>query len=150
MNADNFKTPSQLAGEARGIADDALDTAKNFAQASGAAGEHAIDSVKGSVAGISDDARALGQAAASSARSYGRDAKQTARDAIDTGRAYAKDAANAAGKKVDDIKGQLASARKQSEQYIMDQPVRATMIAAAGGALLTALFVSFMRGSDRR
>jgi ElaB/YqjD/DUF883 family membrane-anchored ribosome-binding protein len=150
MNADNFKSPTQLAGEARGIADDALDTAKNFAQASRAVGEHAMDSVKESVAGSADDAKALGQDAASAARRYGRDANQTAKDAIDTGRAYAKDVANAASKKVDDIAAQLASARQQSERYIMDQPVRATMIAAAGGAILTALFVSFMRGNDRK
>jgi ElaB/YqjD/DUF883 family membrane-anchored ribosome-binding protein len=92
----------------------------------------------------------LGHDAASAARSYVRDARQTGKDAIETGRAYAKDAVNAAGKKVADIKDQLSTARKQSEQYIMDQPVRATLIAAAGGAVLTALLVSFMRKSDRR
>ncbi len=150
MNADNVKSPSQLADEARGTAGDAIDTARNFAQASRAVGDDALNSVKDSLKDSADDAKALGQDAAYTARSYARDAKQTGKDAIDTGRAYARDAVNAAGKKVSDIKEQLTTARKQSEQYIMDQPVRATLIAAAGGAVLTALLVSFMRGSDRR
>lgn len=150
MNEDNVKSPSQLADQARGTMGDAIDTARNFAQASRAAGDDALNSVKDSVKDGAEEAKALGQDAAMAARSYGRDAKQTAKDAMDSGRAYAKDAVNAAGKKVDDLKDQFSSARKQSEQYIMDQPVRATLIAAAGGAILTALLVSFMRSSDRR
>lgn len=150
MNPDNVKSPSQLADEARGTAGDALDTAKNFAQASRAVSDDALSSVKDSLQDSADDARVLGQDAASAARSYARDARQTGKDAIETGRAYAQGAVNAAGKKVADIKDQLLTARKQSEQYIMDQPVRATLIAAAGGAVLTALLVSFMRKSDRQ
>jgi ElaB/YqjD/DUF883 family membrane-anchored ribosome-binding protein len=150
MNPDNVKSPSQLADEARGTAGDALDTAKNFAQASRAVSDDALSSVKDSLQDSADDAKVLGHDAASAARSYVRDARQTGKDAIETGRAYAKDAVNAAGKKIADIKDQLSTARKQSEQYIMDQPVRATLIAAAGGAVLTALLVSFMRKSDRR
>ncbi|QNK72959.1 hypothetical protein H7F36_17565 [Variovorax sp. PAMC28562] len=150
MNPDIVKSPSQLADEARGTAGDAFDTAKNFAQASRAVSDDALSSVKDSLQDSADDAKVLGRDAASAARSYARDARQTGKDAIETGRAYAQDAVNAAGKKVADIKDQLSTARKQSEQYIMDQPVRATLIAAAGGAVLTALLVSFMRKSDRR
>ncbi len=79
----------------------------------------------------------------------GSDAASRAKDAMQTARTYAKDGADAAGRKMQELKGQIGNVRRQGEQYVADQPVRAAWIAAAGGAVLTALLVSLMRGSRR-
>jgi hypothetical protein len=65
-------------------------------------------------------------------------------------RAYAKDAVNASGKRIRHVRERWAGLRWQGEHYITDQPVRAALVAAAGGAILTALFVALLRGGGRR
>jgi hypothetical protein len=60
-------------------------------------------------------------------------------------RHYAKDAVNATGQKVVDIKAKAGILKNQGSQYIADQPVRAALMAAVGGAALMALLVSAMR-----
>ncbi|MDM0042003.1 hypothetical protein QTH89_01000 [Variovorax sp. J22G21] len=117
MNTYDVKTPSQLADEASATANEAIDSARNFAQASKGIAADAVSSLRGSA----------------------QDARQVGQDVVD-----------AAGRKIDDIKAQVDSARRQGEQYVADQPVRAALMAAAGGAVLTALLISWMRGGRRR
>jgi hypothetical protein len=64
-------------------------------------------------------------------------------------RAYAQDAVNATGRKIRPPGGPFSGLRWQGEHYLTDQPVRAALIAAAGGAVLTALFIAFLRGGRR-
>ena len=64
-------------------------------------------------------------------------------------RAFAQDAVNASGKKIRPPGGRFGGLRWQGEHYVTDQPVRAALIAAAGGAVLTALFIAFLRGGRR-
>lgn len=138
MDTTNTKSPSDLADEAKQTGQDAANTARAYGQ----------------------EAKQLGRDAVDSASAYASDAKQTARDAVDTGKAYAKDAVdagksyaqgavNAAGRKINDLKDQVGKATEQGAAYVADQPVRSVLIAAAGGALLTAFFLTLMR-NDRR
>jgi hypothetical protein len=67
-------------------------------------------------------------------------------------RAYAQDAVNATGRKIRPAGGPFGAfggLRWQGEHYVTDQPVRAALIAAAGGAVLTALLIAFVRGGRR-
>ena len=84
------------------------------------------------------------------ASDYADDAKDTARSAVESTKAYAKSAVSAASRKFDDVRGQVEEVKQKSTAYIADEPVRAVMIAAAGGALLTALFLVAMRGGGSR
>lgn len=145
MQSDHVKTPSELANELKQTGQAAADTAKNIAEASKSIGTDAINSVKSSA----DDAKQLGRDAVDLAAAYAHEAAETGSDAVDTGRAYAKDAVNAAGRKIRDLRGQLHATRERGEQFVADQPVRAALIAAAGGAVFTALLLSLMRNSRR-
>ena len=145
MPNDNVKTPSELADELKETGLAAADSAKNIAEASKNIGADAISSVKSSA----EDAKQLGRDAASAAGAYAREAAATGSDAVDSGRAYAKDAVNAAGRKIRDLRGQLQATRERSEQFVADQPVRAALIAAAGGAVFTAVLLSLLRGPRR-
>lgn len=64
-------------------------------------------------------------------------------------RAYAQDAVNATGKKIRPPGSFFEGLRWEGEHYVTDQPVRAALVAAAGGALLTALLIAFVRGGRR-
>ena len=64
-------------------------------------------------------------------------------------RAYAQDAINATGKKIRPPGTLFEGLRWEGEHYVTDQPVRAALVAAAGGALLTALLIAFVRGGRR-
>jgi hypothetical protein len=44
---------------------------------------------------------------------------------------------------------QLAAAQTHCTRYIAQEPVRSTLIAVAGGALLTGLLLATLRGSHR-
>jgi hypothetical protein len=65
-------------------------------------------------------------------------------------RAYAQDAVNASGKKIRPPGSLFEGLRWEGQHYVTDQPVRAALVAAAGGALLTALLVAFVRGGRRQ
>ena len=145
MPNEYVKTPSELADELKETGAAAADSAKNFAEASKGLGEEALMSVKSSA----DDARRLGRDAASAASSYAREVGDIAGEAADTGRVYAKDAVNAAGRKIRDLRGQLHVTRERGEEYVAAQPVRAALIAAAGGAVFTAVLLSLLRGARR-
>ncbi len=56
---------------------------------------------------------------------------------------------DAAGKKITDLKHKAADLQSASVRYVGDEPVKSVLIAAAGGALLTALFVKFIGGGRR-
>ena len=127
MPYNDVKTPGQLADEFKDVGRAAADSARNIAQASKGIGQEAMHSVKSSAA----EARQLGS------------------DTVDTGRAYAKDAVNATGRKIRDLRGQWNVTRERGEQFVAEQPVRATLIAAAAGAVLTALLASALRRPRR-
>ena len=145
MEYDPTKTPSQLADEARQTGQEAANTAQGYARAASQIGQDGLSSIRSSA----DDAMQLGRDALDAAQAYAGDAKDLAGDAADTGRAYAKSAVDAAGKKIGQLKDRMDDARQTSAKYVADEPVRSVLIAAAGGALLTALFLAVMRGSRR-
>lgn len=64
-------------------------------------------------------------------------------------RAFAQDAINASGKKIRPPGTLFEGLRWEGQHYVTDQPVRAALVAAAGGALLTALLIAFVRGGRR-
>jgi hypothetical protein len=145
MESDNVKTPSQLAGEVKQTAHDALQAAQGYAQESGRIGRDAVQSIRSNV----EDAKEVGLQAAGTVAGLSNDAKDIARDAAQTGKVYAKDAVNATGRKIRDFRGQVNHARESCVQYVADQPVRASLIAMAAGAVVTSLLLSTMRGRRR-
>lgn len=92
-------------------------------------------------------AKEAGRDAATAGQNFLDDAKRSGRQTLESAKNYARDAVSATGQKVSDIKGKAADLKNQSGQYIADQPVRSVLMAAAGGAALTALFVAAMRRS---
>lgn len=142
---DNAKTPAELADEAAKLGSEASDTVQGYAQAAKQTTRAAAESIAPHV----EEAKRLGNRAAADAKAYVGQAKETVKAAMDTGRVYAKDAVNAAGKKIDDLKGQIDQAKQAGAQYVIDEPVRAVVMAAVGGALITALFLAAMRGGRR-
>ena len=88
-----------------------------------------------------EDARHNGQEAVDTAKAHANEALEAAKSAAETGHAYAQDAITAAGKKIGDLKGQVDQVKEKGAQYVIDQPVRSVLFAAAGAAALTALFL---------
>lgn len=74
--------------------------------------------------------------------------QQAGLKAVDATRAYARDAIDSAGRKVDDVKSQLDTARTTATDYINEDPVRAVKMAAIGSALLTAVLIHMTRRSN--
>lgn len=129
MAADSIKTSSGLADEAEQTAQEALQAAQGYARGSGRIARDAIPSIRSNVEEARDDA------------------KEIAEDVALTGRAYARNAVNATGRKIRDFKGQVTHAKDSCLQYIAEEPVRASLAAAASGAVLMTLLLSLMRGS---
>lgn len=125
MAADSIKTSSELADEAEQTAQEALQAAQGYARESGRIARDAIPSIRSNVEEV----------------------KEIAEDAALTGRAYARNAVNATGRKIRDFKGQVTHAKDSCLQYIAEEPVRASLAAAASGAVLMTLLLSLMRGS---
>lgn len=146
MESDNVKTPAQLAEEARQTGRDAVEAAQGYAAEARRVGAEAVQSIRPSI----EDAKATAREGRDTVKGLAGDAKDIASDASATGRAYAKDAVNAAGRKLHDVRGQFERARASCEQYIADEPVKASLISAAAGALLATLLLSALRGGDRR
>ena len=134
MESDNVKTPAQLADEARQL--------DRIAAEARRVGAEAVQSIRPSI----EDAQATGREGLDTLRGIAGDARDIAGDAAATGRAYAKDAVNAAGKKLHDAEGRVQRARDACTQFIADEPVKASLIAAASGAVLTTLLMSALRG----
>ena len=120
MDNDDVKTARQYADEARQSAREAADAARNFAQAS----VDAADSIR-----------------------HG--ASVGAQDALAGARSYAREAVNASGRRITAERDRLEAVRRLGERYVTDQPMRAALVAAAGGALLTALFVALLNNPRR-
>ena len=99
--------------------------------------------------GHTGDAVAAGVELLDTAKGLAADAKDIASDAAETTRTYASGAVNAAGKKITDLKHKAADLQDASVRYVGDEPVKSVLIAAAGGALLTALFIKFIGGGRR-
>lgn len=111
------KTPSELADEAR------------------QAGRDAMSAVQGQAAEALDTAEGVAA-----------DAKDVAQDATAAGKAYARGAVEAASEKLGVLQDKVAAAQESCTRYIAQQPVKATMMAVAGGALLTGLLMAAVRG----
>jgi len=143
--ADDFKTPSQLAEDTKHVGRDAAQAANGIANEAKSIGADAAQSLRPAI----EDAKATGREAVDTANGVARDAKEIASDAAETTRNYASGAVNAAGKKITDLKHKAADLQDASVRYVGDEPVKSVLIAAAGGALLTALFIKFIGGGRR-
>ena len=66
------------------------------------------------------------------------DAGAVAQDAAQTGRR--------AGQRLNALKSQAADLQARSARYVAEQPVQATLIAIAVGAVATAALLSLLRG----
>lgn len=121
MANDDVKTPSELADEARQTGRDALNAAHFEATQT-----------------------------ANAARAVAEDAHDLAEDALQTGRAHGWSAVDAAQRRVsalkDQVTAQACAAQESCTRYIAREPVKATLMAVAGGALLTGLVLSSLRG----
>jgi len=126
MATDNVNTSS---GFAEQTAQEALQAAQGYARESGRIARDAIPSIRSNA----EDAK--------------EGAKEIAKDAASTGRAYARNAVNATGRKIRDFKGQVTHAKDSCLQYVAEEPVRASLAAAATGAALMTLLLSLTRGS---
>lgn len=142
MESDNVKTPSQLAEEARQVGRDAVEATQGYATEARRVGAEAIQSIRPSI----EDAKATSREGLDTARGLAGDARDIVGDAAATGRAYAKDAVNAAGRKLHEAQGRVQRTGEACAQFIADEPVKATLIAAASGAVLATLLMSALRG----
>jgi ElaB/YqjD/DUF883 family membrane-anchored ribosome-binding protein len=143
MPTENAQTASasELADEAKRTAREALIAAQGYAQESGRIGRDGVQSIRSSV----EDARTTGSEALDTVEGLSRDAADIAKDAAITGRTYAQNAVSATGKKLRDWKGQVNHAKESCERYVADEPVRSSLIAVAGGAVLMTVLLSFMK-----
>jgi len=71
--------------------------------------------------------------------------QQAGSKVVEATQTYARDALDLAGRKVDDVKSQLETARITATQYINEDPIRAVTMAAIGSAVLTAVLISLTR-----
>lgn len=96
------------------------------------------DTIKSAAADVAGQAR-------QSASQVASQVQQAGAKTVEATRAYARDAVDSAGRKVDDVKSQLETARATATQYINEDPVRAVTIAAIGSAILTAVLLGLTR-----
>lgn len=141
MPNDPIKTPSEIADEARQTASDAFVAAQGYARESGRIGREGLQSIRATV----EDARDTGSEAMDTVAGLANDTAEIVKDAANSSRAYARNAVDATGRKLHDWKSQVSHARESCTQYIADEPVRASLIAAAGGAVLMTLMLAFVR-----
>ncbi|MDM0047159.1 hypothetical protein QTH91_21890 [Variovorax dokdonensis] len=125
---------------------------KNFAQSShdaaqdGEAGLGMLGgaSIRASVRSGIREARARGEAALDDSRHFAHQAQASARS-------YAREAVNASGRRIRHARSRFDGQRGwNGEDFVNDQPMRAVLLAAAGGAVLTAVFIALLRGGSRR
>lgn len=103
---------------------------------------------------LADEARQTGRDALNAAHfeatQTANAARAVAEDALQTGRAHGWSAVDAAQRKVsalkDQVTAQACAAQESCTRYIAREPVKATLMAVAGGALLTGLVLSSLRG----
>jgi hypothetical protein len=145
MEPDDPKTPSQLAEEAETIRREALQALQGYAQESKRIGQDTLRSLGENT----EDAKATGREALDTVRGLSNDAKDLGKDAAETGKTYARNAVNAAGAKIRSFRERVDDAKADCARYIAEEPVRATLYAAAAGAALTALLLATGRGRRR-
>jgi ElaB/YqjD/DUF883 family membrane-anchored ribosome-binding protein len=145
MESDNVKTPAELADEAKQTAREALLAARGYVQESRRIGKDAVQSIRSNL----EDAKETGLQAMDTVEGLSSDVRDIAKDAAATGRAYAQNAVNATGRKLRDRKGQVTHAKDSCEQYVAKEPVRASLIAAATGAVLMTLMLWLTRSRQR-
>lgn len=142
MANEYIKTPSEVAAEARQTGHDAMEAVQGHAAEARAIGQEAAASLRPHL----QDARAAGAEALDTAKGVAEDAKDTARDAAAAGKAYVRSAVDAANQKLGVLQDKVATAQYTCTQYIAKEPVKATLMAVAGGALLTGILMSALRG----
>jgi len=87
----------------------------------------------------------LSRDTAASRKNYSDEGMTSGRQALESAKTYAREAMNAAGDKVGGLKAKASDLKVQGDHYIAEQPVRSVLMAVAGGAALTALFVAAIR-----
>lgn len=142
----SIKTPGEIADEAAQAAQDAARAARGHALEAAEVARTAVRSVQP----ILDDARSTIGEAMGTVQGLARDVRDIARDAVVTGGALTQRALDAAGRRLDDGRARVLQTREQCEQYIAAEPVKATLWAMAGGALLAMLLGRAMRPQRRR
>jgi ElaB/YqjD/DUF883 family membrane-anchored ribosome-binding protein len=145
MESDNVKTPTELEDEAKQTAREALLAARGYVQESSRIGKDAVQSIRSNL----EDAKETGLQAMDTVEGLSSDVRDIAKDAAATGRAYAQNAVNATGRKLRDWKGQVTHAKESCVQYVAKEPVRASLIAAATGAVLMTLMLRLTRSRQR-
>lgn len=78
---------------------------------------------------------------------YPGESKAAGREALASAKAYAREAVTAAGEKASGLQAKARELKNQGSHYVAQQPVRSVLMAAAGGAALTALLVAKIRRS---
>lgn len=117
------KSPSQIAGDLRNTAQDAVDSTRAYAQ-------NAVDAAGQKVRSLRDDVEPSVEQIASRVQ-----------HAVQRG----LDAASKSGVRAQE---RLSDAAHVTGRYISDQPVRSALIAAAAGAAITALLILATRRRD--
>ena len=143
--ADDAKTPSQLADEARQIGRDASNAASGITDEAKTIASETVQALRSSAA----DARATAGEALDTVRGVAADAKDVAADAIGTGRTYAQSAVNHVGKKIVSVRERAAEWESSCARQIAAEPVKSVLVAAAGGALLAGVLLAFGRSRPR-
>ena len=101
---------------------------------------------------LSDQAQSGAQGASAMARdgamsqnNYSGEGSTGGRQALESAKSYAREAMTTAGDKVDGLRAKASELKDQGSHYVAEQPVRSVLMAAAGGAALTALLVAAIR-----
>ncbi len=111
--------------------------------------ERAGEATRQTFRGPMGDAKQAVADAVGTAKGFAQEANETAKRVLDAGHAFSQNAVNAAGEKIDELKGKMDQAKEKGTRYMIEQPVQSVLIAAVGGAMLTALFLSATRGTRR-
>lgn len=94
-----------------------------------------------------EDADSFGRGAVDTTQVYLQNAKKAVPSAtVQAGKGYAQDAVKPAGQKINSMKGQAADLKQRGLQFAADEPMKTVAYAAAGGAALTAVLMTLVRG----
>lgn len=145
MANEPVKSPAEIAEETRQTAHEANEALHGHAVEAQQVGQAAMRSMQSSA----EDAKQTGAEALDTARGVAADLRDRASDAAQIGKVYARNAVNAAGRKLSTWQDQMADAQASCTRYIAQEPVKATLLAVAGGALLTGLLMASLRGPRR-
>jgi ElaB/YqjD/DUF883 family membrane-anchored ribosome-binding protein len=136
--ADDTQTVSQLADEAHQVGRDASTAASDLA---------------GEVKTIAANATEAWRTTAADATATAGEALDTVRgvaaDAAGTGRAYAQEAVHEARRTMTSLRERAGEWQASCVKHIAAEPVKAVLMAAAGGALLAGLLLVFDRPALR-